>query len=222
MLLWFLKLHDIWDMLNPLSQQLPLKPTLPVPIQQESSDLFFSPTEKFSMISKTGISARWGCVFNVVLPPMQRFRPSMASVLSRFADLSPRHPQPLLPLTLLPVDLRYLPVPISLQPLFLSYFPMCFYGNLCWFSRLAGVSGAALCLCWMFCFSFFFPNGSDFITSQPASPGLMLWDSCLVSSRSSPFPLPFPRCLVLRFYYSRGCVYGSFRLFVLRLLLDSQ
>lgn len=153
---------------------------------------------------------------------MWRLSPPEASVLSPCADSSPRHPQSLLPLTLLPVDLQYLPASIALQSLLLSYFPMCFYGNLCWFSRLAGVYGAALCLCWMFCFSFFFPNGNDFITSQPASPGLMLWDSCLVFSWSSPFPLPFPCCLVLHFYYSRGCVYRSFRLFVLRLLLDSQ
>lgn len=77
-----------------------------------------------------------GFGFKVNLSPMQRFSPSEVAVLSPFTALSPRHPQSLLQLTWLPVDLhprpalRYLQELITLQPLPFSYFPMCFYGNL--------------------------------------------------------------------------------------------
>lgn len=77
----------------------------------------------------------WGFAFKVNLSPMQRFSPSEAAVLSPFTAFSPRHPQSLLQLTWLPVDFRlrtafrYLQESITLQPLFFSSFPMCFYSN---------------------------------------------------------------------------------------------
>lgn len=118
---------------------------------------FFVLTKKvlLTKINKTKIVAPCNVGFGlkVNLSPMQRFSPSEAAVLSPFTTLSPRHPQSLLQLTRLPVDfrlhtaLRYLQELITLQPLPFSYVPMCFYGNLWWFSRLAGVSGASLCLC---------------------------------------------------------------------------